>query len=109
MNLPQFVNIYKNWFYFLDDHSNLVDQQIHISIFLQLMPHFILQSSYRRIISFSTAAQQKEMFLQNPEILGLPFLNRGKQQMETWRYLKKNLQALITKQIQMLQNDILCG
>lgn len=55
------------------------------------------------------AAQQKEMFLQTAEILGLPFLNRGKQQMETWRYLKKNLQALITKQIQMLQNDILCG
>lgn len=55
------------------------------------------------------AAQQKEMFLQTAEILELPFLNRGRQQMETWRYLKKNFQASITKPIQMLQNDILYG
>lgn len=55
------------------------------------------------------AARQMQMFLRTAEILGSPFLHRGRQQMETWRYLKKNLQALITKQIHMLQNNILCG
>lgn len=55
------------------------------------------------------AAQQKEMSLQTAKILGLPFLNWGRQQMEIWRYLKNNLQALITKQIHMLWNYIMCG
>lgn len=70
MNLPQFVNIYKNRFYFLDDHGNSwpTDASFH---FPSTQTSFDLTAFVQYIFFLFMAAQQKEMFLQTAEILGL--------------------------------------
>lgn len=48
-----------------------VDQQMQVSTFLRLKPHLILQPLYNTFFFLFMASQQKEMFLQTAEILGL--------------------------------------